>query len=90
MSKAFIAPPAEFVAAALGGSDEVEGAVAVDVGGDDHIGIGPAVFEELYIPGTAGGAAVFEVGDTAGIDRYSAQPNSNFANRLDFRFPFWQ
>ena len=62
----FVAPPADFVAAAFGGGDDVEAAVAVDVGGDDHVGVGPAVLEELHVPGTAGVAAVLEVGDAAG------------------------
>ena len=35
-------------------------------GGDDHVGVCPAVFEELHVPGAAGVAAVFEVGDAAG------------------------
>ena len=64
---AFVAPPADFVAAAFGGGDDVEAAVAVDVGGDDHVGIGPAVFEELHVPWAAGVAAMFEVGDAAGL-----------------------
>ena len=63
----FVAPPADFVAAAFGGGDDVEAAVAVDVGGDDHVGVGPAVFEELHVPRAAGVAAVFEVGDAAGV-----------------------
>ena len=65
-SGALVAPPADFVAAAFGGGDDVEAAVAVDVGGDDHVGVGPAVLEELHVPGAAGVAAVFEVGDAAG------------------------
>ena len=66
-SGALVAPPADFVAASFGGGDDVEAAVAVDVGGDDHVGVGPAVFEELHVPGAAGVAAVFEVGDAAGF-----------------------
>jgi len=60
--RAQIAPPSEFVTPPFGGGDDIEPTVAVKIGNNDLIGLGPVVLKDLHIPWASGVAAVLEEG----------------------------
>lgn len=57
LSSTFIAPPADFVAAAFGGGGDLDVAVAVEVGGDGLESVGEALADAALAPGAVNGVA---------------------------------